>query len=180
MEPSSVGQISHMICDRISAMPDWASANSVLLYLPKVGSNEIITHDLVDILQSRGARIGLPVVTGFERSTRNSGRIEVRALEDVCDVVVNRWGIPEPVNGPRVDVATIDLAIVPALGCGRNMYRIGHGFGYYDELLASMSCLKICPLPSGCLAESVPFEDHDVPVDYIVTEVETIGPVQAL
>ncbi len=48
----------------------------------------------------------------------------------------NKWGIPEPLGGVRVDEKEIDLIFVPLLVIDRSGHRIGYGKGYYDRFLA--------------------------------------------
>ncbi|NND71506.1 MAG: 5-formyltetrahydrofolate cyclo-ligase [Rhodothermales bacterium] len=180
VDASEVARMSASIQARISRIPVWDEVETALLYLPKTHSAEIDLRAFIEELSKSNVRIVLPVVTEFGRSRIAQARIEARLLESYDELILNRWGIPEPVTGQQIDITRVDVAVVPALGGGRNMYRIGHGYGYYDELLAPARCPKICPIPSGCLVESVPFQDHDVPVDYIVTEVETIGAGDAL
>src|SRR5690554_3818361 len=48
----------------------------------------------------------------------------------------NKWGIPEPLGGIRVDEQEIDLVFVPLLAIDKVGHRIGYGKGYYDRFLA--------------------------------------------
>jgi 5-formyltetrahydrofolate cyclo-ligase len=90
-------------------------------------------------------------------------------------------GIPEPhlSLGDTYDSHLVEetAVIVPGLAFDREGNRLGRGMGYYDRFLASKSmidALKIGVCFSIQLLDSVPFESHDIPVDFICTENETI------
>ena len=65
-----------------------------------------------------------------------------------------------------------DCVLVPLYGFDRQGYRLGHGGGWYDRLLAMQpQAIKIgIGLESGRIDFVV--EDHDTPMDIIVTETQ--------
>ncbi|WP_311520261.1 5-formyltetrahydrofolate cyclo-ligase [uncultured Corynebacterium sp.] len=83
-------------------------------------------------------------------------------------------GIAEPVGQRHSSdiLAHLDLILAPAMAVSESGMRLGKGAGYYDRALT--------PLPTGhppvvALVHStevreVPFEEHDRPVDGILTE----------
>lgn len=83
---------------------------------------------------------------------------------------VFNWGISEPVNGSKIALKNIDGVCVPALAFGQTGRRLGRGKGYYDKTLSDYKGLKIGISYDDCVSDQVPFEDHDLCVDYIVTE----------
>ena len=88
----------------------------------------------------------------------------------------NQFGIDEPMSEP-VDLATIDVVIVPGVGFGRDGSRIGHGVGYYDRFFARCSSVQHDPLRVG-LAHDLqvvglpPAESWDVAMHTLVTPSE--------
>ena len=88
----------------------------------------------------------------------------------------NRWGILEPVADDRFNIDAIDAVVVPAVAVDRNGNRLGNGYGYYDEFLASTEATRICICFHDCLVSSVPRAPHDITMDVIVTDRETIRP----
>lgn len=83
------------------------------------------------------------------------------------------FGIPYPAES---HVLAPDTLVVPLVGYDDCCYRLGYGGGYYDRTLA---VAEPKPLSIGIGFESLRLETiwpqpYDVPMDYIVTEAETI------
>lgn len=164
---------SAAIVARTRSLPDVEAARSVLAYWPLTDRGEVDVRPLVASLLDRGVSISLPVVTGFERGAPD---MEARRYTGPEALTANRWGIPEPIDGDRVDPTTLDLVIVPALGAGRNGHRIGHGAGYYDAFLNGLDVVTVGVVYAACLVDCVPADAHDVPLDVIVTDDATLRP----
>jgi 5-formyltetrahydrofolate cyclo-ligase len=83
-------------------------------------------------------------------------------------------GLREP-TGPRLGVdalASVDLALVPALAVDRSGNRMGRGGGSYDRALARLSGTRpriLALLHEGELVDTVPAEPHDRPVHGVIT-----------
>ena len=65
-----------------------------------------------------------------------------------------------------------DIVIVPLLGFDKTGTRLGYGKGYYDRTLETMSKKPVLVGYAFAAQEltEIPHEDHDVPLDYLVTE----------
>jgi 5-formyltetrahydrofolate cyclo-ligase len=84
--------------------------------------------------------------------------------------------IPEPARSlPEVQP---DLIFTPLTAFDRRGYRLGYGGGYYDATLARIRAAR--PVPTVGVGFScqeiarVPEQDHDQPLDFILTETELI------
>ena len=71
--------------------------------------------------------------------------------------------------GDAVDASCLELIIVPAVALDGNRNRLGRGKGFYDRLLNSTSCPTIGVVCGFQLVEEVPVEQHDRPLDCVVT-----------
>lgn len=58
---------------------------------------------------------------------------------------LNRFGIPEPVDGLPMFPEEIDLVLIPLLAYDKKGHRVGYGKGYYDRFLKECKddCIKI-------------------------------------
>ncbi len=102
----------------------------------------------------------------------------------------NRYGILEPIPYPASKLslppvrAKNILVIVPGLAFSLRGGRLGHGAGYYDRYLSD---LKLKALEHDCtlslvgfcydsqISRAVPLEEHDIPMDYILTPSALVG-----
>jgi 5-formyltetrahydrofolate cyclo-ligase len=81
-----------------------------------------------------------------------------------------------PLTAPILDP---DLILIPLVGFDRSGARLGHGLGFYDRALGAIHARGRRPLLVG-LAFSVqevpriPHESHDIRLDWVVTETETL------
>lgn len=79
-------------------------------------------------------------------------------------------GISEPFLGDYVLPSLIDLAVVPGIAFDKEGYRLGYGGGYYDKLLPKIRGVKIGLVMERFRLPKLPKEEHDIPVDIIITE----------
>lgn len=78
-------------------------------------------------------------------------------------------GFLEP-DGDGVDLTEISGFVVPGLGFDKSGCRLGRGGGYYDRALAGSAHTKIGVCFEVSLLSEIPFENHDVRCDKIITE----------
>lgn len=86
------------------------------------------------------------------------------------------WEIGEPTGAP-VDPAKLDLFLIPGLAYSRAGIRLGQGGGYYDRMLDGSAVPRAGVVYSSEVLEEVPHNDHDLRVQWIITEqgTETLG-----
>lgn len=94
-------------------------------------------------------------------------------LGDRSDLVVNRYGIPEP--GCPVEEAEVpDFLVVPGVAFSRlDGGRVGHGAGFYDRYLAKHrdEIRFRAGLALGFqIYDRVPTDPHDFPLDAVAWE----------
>jgi 5-formyltetrahydrofolate cyclo-ligase len=133
-------------------------------YLSTEAANEVCTDEIIDSLLTDKRELVVP------RILSNKVEFENVLIHSDTDYSVNKWGIREPVNGTVIPDIDIELVLVPLLCADLEGRRIGYGKGYYDRFLHSTAAVAVGLCPEDCLFESVPFEDHDKPLDYIITE----------
>ena len=85
----------------------------------------------------------------------------------------HRYGFPQPTaEAFELQPRHISLALVPGVAFDRHGTRLGHGVGYFDELLARLpdDCPRVGVAPSELVFDRLPSESHDVPMTHIATE----------
>jgi 5-formyltetrahydrofolate cyclo-ligase len=134
-------------------------------YWPFRGEIEVLP--LIHRFLAEGGTAALPVVVGRARP------LTFRLWTPGCPMAAGPFGIPYPAESP---VVVPDTLVVPLVGYDDCCYRLGYGGGYYDRTLA---VAEPKPLSIGIGFTSLRLEtiwpqQYDVPMDYIVTEAETI------
>ena len=163
------------------AMPEVRKAKRVLAYF-SVGT-EPGTLAIISKLIDDGKTVCLPKCIDFDEEGKRTDTVdamEARRIKSFDDLTAGAYGIPEPKEDTEVvPPQKIDLIILPCLSCDRNCNRIGHGAGYYDKYLTKVNkedglfkkkCFTMALCYEEALADEIPVEEHDMPVDAVVTE----------
>ena len=150
-----IQSISKILCNKILDLDIYKSSENILIFYPLVYEVNLLS------LISDDKKFYLPRVNG--------------EYLDICpfkmgDVLIkNKFNVSEPQSEP-VDISVIDLIILPALAADINNYRLGYGKGYYDRLLDVSNAKTILPIPKELVFNSLPIENHDRPVDKVITD----------
>ncbi len=104
----------------------------------------------------------------------DKGSGSYRLAKYTSDLKKGNFGIPEPTH-PVFAPKEIDLILVPGVAFDRAGHRIGRGGGFYDRLLPQYRAVRVgsC-FDFQCLEETIPSEEHDVQMDYLVTETQIL------
>jgi 5-formyltetrahydrofolate cyclo-ligase len=116
------------------------------------------------------------IVTVYPRVEGNELAF-VQAL-DRGELILGRWGIKEPADDARpVLLSDLDALIVPGVAFTSQGHRLGRGGGFYDRTLArAPETLVTVGLAFGAqIAEYLPMETLDRPVDFVVTELGVLN-----
>ncbi len=139
-------------------------SETVASYVSK--DNEVDTHKLIKYFLNDGKKVLVPYIEG-----KNMFFSEVSCLKDL---ELGHFNILEPKNKKPSNIYESDMIIVPGIVFDDDGYRIGYGGGYFDRVLSRFKKSKIGVAYEIQILEEVPREDHDVPVDIIVTEKRVI------
>jgi len=91
-------------------------------------------------------------------------------------LVIHPFGMAEPAaDQPVIPPRQIQLALVPGLAFDRRGGRLGYGGGYFDRFLRDFSGVSVGITFHALLQESLPCDQFDVAVQWIVTEMGIIG-----
>lgn len=158
------------IAARLESLPAWRDAAVVHSYVGAV-DGEVGTREIVERALAAGRTVACP------RVRWDPPRLESWAIRSLDDLVEGRRGLwePDPGRARLVPESALDLVVVPGLAFDRRGGRVGFGAGFYDRFLAGLDATTIGLAFSLQIMERLPVEPHDVPVDWVVTEGETIA-----
>jgi len=176
-EQPNKDELSRKICQRLAALPEYAAARTVMFYVD-FGS-EVRTQHFFPTAWPAGKQIVIPYCA--------EDRLELFRLESTDELAAGTRGILEPRPEFRsrpdrmVDIAHLDLIVLPGLAFDRRGGRIGQGKGYYDRFLRRVRPnTPLVALAFECqLFAEVPMLPYDKYVDKVITEAaiyERIGP----
>src|SRR5690554_5964528 len=73
-----------------------------------------------------------------------------------------------------IDLDLIEAIVIPCIALDKSFHRLGYGKGYYDKALQHFTGLKIGITYEIGLLDFDFYEDHDIQMDYVVTETQII------
>lgn len=176
MMPEQRAAQAEQICAHILQSSVYAEASCVLLYAATEG--EIDLSAVAKDAWEQGKTVAYP------RCLDKAGHMAFFIVDTPTRLTEGSFGIPEPSEDCLPWQPTADaLCIVPALAADAFGNRLGYGKGYYDRFLAEFRGVSACAVYAFGMAQSLPVEEHDLPVAYIVTPegvqsaavIETVG-----
>ena len=158
--------LSRAIADRFLGLPETRGAETVLAF-SSFGS-EVDTGPLIAGLRSLGKTVALPRIDGNE--------VAPVVATPETPMTEASFGAMEPAEGRALDVAELDLVVVPGVAFDRSCGRVGYGGGYYDRLLGKRrdGVAGIAIAFALQIVERVPSGAIDRRVDGVVTEFEVV------
>ena len=139
------------------------------LYFPI--NNEISPFDFINYLQKKKVTLSLPIID------KKNNIIKFKKWIPNEKLICGPFGTMEP-KKTQISVFP-QILVVPLLSFDREFFRLGYGGGYYDKSINFLKKYfkkeKIFFITIG-LAYSIqeekriPRENHDMKLDYIITE----------
>lgn len=139
----------------------YTEAGSLALYISI--RNEVCTDLVLQAALVSGKKVCCPRL--------EDGQI---VFVEVCsqdDLQPGRYGVPEPQGQKIVLPESLDLILVPGVAFDSQGHRLGYGFGCYDRVLATCKNAEFIGLAYAFQVENrLPYEEHDIRLDYLATE----------
>lgn len=163
LSAADVSAASIALCRQLA---DWSvlrQARTVLTYL--AFRNEIDLSSLFDLL---------PHIHWVAPRTVEGRGMSLHPY-DPARLARHRFGMLEPAPDlPVADPAALDVVLAPGVAFDRSGGRLGFGGGYYDRFLATTPALRVGVTYDNCLAQSLPCDEHDQRMHWIVTPTRKI------
>ncbi|MBQ7173671.1 MAG: 5-formyltetrahydrofolate cyclo-ligase [Clostridia bacterium] len=156
------------ILRRILDSPYFKRAKTILLYAPTVG--EVNVLPLMRAARDHGKAVAFP------KCHPETNTIEFFLLAPDAKLEPGAFGIYEPPAGSGLcKIDETSFCLVPGLAYDKKGNRVGYGKGYYDRFLADFPGVSCGVLYEEFLADEIPTEEWDRPVNLLVTDRRTIG-----
>lgn len=97
-------------------------------------------------------------------------RMEFRKCQEGELVPGNTFGVKLLAPPEKAEVVVPDILIIPGVAFDRDGNRLGRGKGFYDQYLCDFKGQKVGICFEEQRINKVPTEDHDVKLDFVVSE----------
>lgn len=170
LPPAAQQTAASEIARLVWTVDEVASARVILLYASTFG--EVDTDAIAAEAAARG------IVLTYPRCLPETRAMVLHRIDGATDLRdAGSFGIREPDPAcPVVDVARVDVALVPGLAWDRLGTRLGRGEGYYDRLFKNPAWKGFrCGLFFSVQEfDRLPSNRMDAPLDAVVTELEIV------
>ena len=129
---------------------------------------EIDDLNILDLLEKKNFKISLPII-------KKNNQMDFYSWSRNDPLKINKFGIPEPLSSK---VFYPDILLVPLVAYDSSLNRLGYGGGYYDRYIERNEKIKkvtkIGLAFSFQKISSIPINQYDKKLDFIVTEKEIL------
>ena len=129
---------------------------------------EIDDLAILDLLEKKNFKVSLPII-------KKDNQMNFYRWSRSDPLRVNKFGIPEPVSSK---IFYPDILLVPLVAYDNNLNRLGYGGGYYDRFIEKLEktkkIIKIGLAFSFQKISSIPIDQYDKRLDFIITEKEVL------
>jgi len=159
-----------MLAREVGQLAQALGARRVGLYSPLGAEPE--TRDVAHELLARGIQLAYPRMHPLDPT------MEFAASDGPSALVPRpRTRMLEPV-GQIIAPEDLDLVLIPALALRGDLIRLGRGGGHFDRYLTRLrpGTVLVGCVPSACVLDWSPCEDHDMAMTLVCTEAGLFGP----
>ena len=157
---------SRLIIDRLKKSDIYKNTENVFLYISY--NREVDTYMLLSQCLTDEKNVYAPRVL-------SKTDMEFYRVQDEHDLVSGYMGIMEPSEACEKVRIRDGLFIMPGLAFDYDFHRIGYGGGFYDRYLsADNTFVKAALAFDFQLLDNIPYEEHDLKPDYIITQTQFI------
>jgi 5-formyltetrahydrofolate cyclo-ligase len=129
---------------------------------------EIDDLNILDLLEKKNFKVSLPII-------KKDNQMSFYSWSTNDPLKINKFGIPEPVSSK---IFYPDILLVPLVAYDSSLNRLGYGGGYYDRYIEKIEKIKkvtkIGLAFSFQKISSIPINQYDKKLDFIVTEKEIL------
>ena len=129
---------------------------------------EIDDLAILDLLEKKNFKVSLPII-------KKDNQMNFYSWSRNDPLKINKFGIPEPVSSK---IFYPDILLVPLVAYDSSLNRLGYGGGYYDRYIEKIEKIKkvtkIGLAFSFQKISSIPINQYDKKLDFIVTEKEIL------
>lgn len=168
LSPEEIARASAAVVRRLEGLDAFREAEAIFSYVSL--PIEIDTRALIHRCLAQDRTVYVP-------ACRDDGSLIWCRLHDWHELVPGRHGILAPRNPLATNITTSKntVCLVPGLLFDHQGHRLGYGGGYFDRFLADYEGLSVGLVSAQFLHPRLPWEEHDIAVGVVVTEVTCVN-----
>ena len=140
--------------------------------LYRANADEAPASHYAGFFHENGHRLALPRFAARDSAMQFASHTDPFAE---TDLVEGPFGLMQP--GSAAGKIVPDVLVMPLIGFTERGERLGQGGGHYDRWLEQHPETRTIGLAWDCqLVDELPVEDHDRPLDLVVTPTRMYGP----
>lgn len=166
LDKSKALDYSKNISNKIANLPIYRNANVIMVYIPF--NNEVDIRTLIEDALKQKKTVLVP------KTVKETKQLLAYQINSWGDLELGNFKVYEPKTKGKspFPAEDIELILIPGLAFDVEGYRLGYGAGYYDRFFARFFKL---PARIGIafdfqIVNSLPADNHDIPVSLIITE----------
>lgn len=158
-----VSSMSNIIYDKVINTQGYKGAKSIFTYVSV--KNEVDTIFLILKALDDQKKVAVPKVF-------NNGIMKFYNISSIEELKTSKFGLLEPSNTTNEAIPNeTTLFLIPGVIFDYSCNRIGFGAGYYDQYLKRFPGSRTIGLAfEEQVLKSIPYNDYDVPMEYVITE----------
>ena len=162
-----ISKASQCACENIQKTKEFKNADIILLYYPI--KNEISPLFLFEVCVKMGKTLAFPVCQ------KNGVGLIFKKVTSLDELLPSSFGLFEPNETCETIIPSENtLCITPAIVFSKDGHRLGYGKGYYDRFLMNFTGTRVGFSYSALVCDTLPCEQHDIPLNMIITESEVL------
>jgi 5-formyltetrahydrofolate cyclo-ligase len=156
---------SKIACQNLINTEQFQQAAVIMVFLSL--PHEVDTTPIILHAWQQEKAVAVPKVSWQQR---HMIPVEITSLE--TGLSTGEGGLQNPVTGVPTPIEDIDIVITPGMAFDKNGNRLGRGGAYYDRFFGSkqLKAVKFGFAFSQQIVDSVPVHEHDMAVDFLVTD----------
>lgn len=150
------------ILNKLFGTEQYQQAECIYCYIDF--NNEVMTMPLIRKAVKDGKRVAVPRISGDS--------MEFYYIRSHAELEKGSYGIMEPCASCPQAEETDAVLVMPGVAFDRENHRIGYGGGFYDRYLErENSHYKIALAYEFQIFEHIPYEEHDICPDVVLSEI---------
>lgn len=164
MNRKKYNHLSQIIKDHFVALKAYTDARIIAVTISRFP--EVDTRPIIEAAWEQGKTVVVP------RCIPKTRAMDFRIINSFKDLETVYIDLLEPIVSETTSIKKeqIDIQIIPGVVFSKTGYRIGFGGGYYDRYLEGFKGEMISLAFEAQTGKIIPVENHDIPVDKIITE----------